>query len=114
MATTVTTAAKTVQASATAGVTTHCALLNASGVECSSSGYARQAIVWGTAAGGAVSFSGTLSFTVKSFTVAKVAGYSAISGGMQYLTDDVTPTVYGSGGGIYTVDSGTLTIGDPA
>ena len=110
MATTVTTAGLTIGASAVAGRTTHLALLNASGTECTSSGYSRQAVTWGTPTSGAVSMSGTVSFSVVSFTVAAIAGYSAITSGTKYLTDDVTPVTFGTGGGTYTVDTATLSL----
>lgn len=113
MATTVTTSAKTLSASALAAATTHIALLNSSNAEPANAGYARQSSVWAAAAGGAVSLSGTYAFTVSGFTVAKVAGYTAVSGGTQYLVDDVTPVEY-TADGTYTVASGTLTFGDPA
>ena len=113
MATTVTATAKSVSASALKAAVTHAALLNSSGTECTSSGYARQAISWGTVTDGVVSFTGTLSFTVSSFTVGKIAGYTAVTSGTQYLVDDVTPAVFTTAG-TYTVDSGSLTIADPA
>lgn len=111
MATTVTTAGKTVSASALKAVVTHMGLLDSSGNEFTNSGYARQAITWGTATS-TFSMSGTLSFTV-SGTVGYSAGYSAVSGGTKYIEDTVEAAVYATPG-VYMLDTATVTFQDPA
>ena len=117
MATTVTTAGKNIAVQALADACTHAALLNSSGVELSggSPAYARKAISKAAASGGAVALSASPVFDIPAGAeVAKVAYYSASTGGTQYCIDDLSAVETYTGQGTYTLTSGTITIADPA
>jgi hypothetical protein len=91
-------------ATATAGAAliTHIALVNASGVELSGGGYARQPVTW-TGAGAVKSPSADLVFNVAALAeVAGWRGYSALTGGTDYGGATVTTRNY-TNPGTYTL-----------
>ncbi|HUV85227.1 MAG TPA: hypothetical protein VMV86_05910 [Methanosarcinales archaeon] len=70
--------------------------------------YARKAIVYNAASGGAMTAKATLPvFDVPACTVAQVGIYSALTNGTKYCTIPVTNEVFAAQG-TYTVSAGTL------
>ena len=88
-----------------ASVATHVALLDGSGVEISGGDYARQTISFGSASNGAINATNQPVFDVPAgATVARIALFSALTGGTKYTESNVTQETY-AGDGTYTVTS---------
>ena len=90
----------------------HIGLVNASGIELSSAGYARQAVTWTDDAGnsGLSKLSADLVFTIASGdVVAGWRGYSASSGGTDYGGAALTQVTF-TNAGTYTLLAASTSI----
>ena len=95
---------------------THAALFNgdpeSGGTECSGGGYARQALTFGSAAGGVKSITASPVFNVPaSFTVSWIGYYNASSGGTLLWKENVADEAFGSAG-TYTINTASFTAAD--
>ena len=72
--------------------------------------YARKAITWNAASGGAKTISNAPVFDIPAGTTVRAIGFvTAVSGGTQHAVDDVTAEVF-AGQGTYTVTSGSISL----
>jgi hypothetical protein len=89
---------------------THIGLVNASAVELSGGGYARQAVTWTAASNGLIRPSSDETFTVPAgAVVAGWRGFSASTGGTNYGGADLTQETY-TNAGTYTLLAASTSI----
>ena len=112
MASLIQTAGKNVALDAIAGVALYMALYTDAAGETEVSGgspaYARKAITWGSASGGALATGAQIVFDVPAGTTVRAIGIcSALTGGTQYAVDEPATVETWAGQGTCTVASGT-------